>query len=97
MKLQKNLKSNLIKKIILKKNSSCSSTCSSFYSLFFPFFPNQTQQPRTQTHHKNTKEKEKRKQIIISDSFIPEPELSHSFPTRITLSNSRPKQHDHSK
>ena len=32
---------------------SCSSTCSSFYNLFFIFFPNQTQQPRTQIHHKN--------------------------------------------
>ena len=65
--------------------------------MFFIFFPNQTQQPRTQTHHKNTKEKEKKKQIIISDSFIVEPELSHSFPMRTTLSVSRPKQYDHSK
>ena len=62
--------------------------------MFFLFFPNQTQQPRTQTHHKNTKEKEKKKQIIISDSFIVEPELSHSFPMRTTLSVSRLKQHD---
>ena len=44
-----------------QKISSCSSTCSSFYSLFFP---NRTQHPRTQTHHKNTKEK--KKQTIIS-------------------------------
>ena len=44
-----------------QKISSCSSTCSSFYSLFSP---NQTQHPRTETHHKKTKEK--KKQIIIS-------------------------------
>ena len=25
-----------------------------FFNLFFIFFPNQTQQPRIQTHHKNT-------------------------------------------
>ena len=25
-----------------------------FFSLFFMFFTNQTMQPRTQTHHKNT-------------------------------------------
>ena len=78
-----------------KKISSCSSTCSTFYSLFFLFFPNQTQHLRTQTHHKNTKEK--KKQIIISHSFIDEPKLSHSFPTRTTISVSRPKEHDHSK
>ena len=29
--------------------------------------------------------------------FIDEPEFSHSFPTRTTLSILRPKQHDHSK
>ena len=75
-----------------QKISSCSSTCSSFNSLFFP---NQTQHPRTQTYHKNTKEKQK--QIIISHSFIDEPEFSHSFPTRTTLSVLRPKQHEHSK
>ena len=72
-----------------KKISSCSSTCSSFYNLFFL---NQTQHPRTQTHHKSTKEK--KKQIIISHSLIDEPEFSHSFLTRTTLSVSRPKQHD---
>ena len=38
--------------------------------------------------------KEKKKQIIISHSFIVEPELSHSSPTRTTLSVLRPKQHD---
>ena len=75
-----------------QKISSCSSTCSSFYNLFFP---NQTQHPRTQTHHNNTKEK--KKQIIISHSFIDEPKFSRSFPTRTTLSVSRSKQHDHSK
>ena len=72
--------------------TTCSSTCSSFYNLFFP---NKTQHPRTQTHHKNTKEK--KKQIIISHSFIDEPKFSHSFLTRTTLSVSRSKQHDHSK
>ena len=46
-------------------------------------------------NHMNTKEK--KKQIIISHSFIDEPEFSHSFPTRTTLSISIPKQHDHSK
>ena len=33
----------------------------------------------------------------LSHSFIDELEFSHSFPTRTTLSVSRPKQHDHSK
>ena len=83
------------KEIEIKKIPSCSSTCSTFYSLFFPFFPNQTQHLRTQTHHKNTKEN--KKQIIISHSFIDEPKLSHSFPTRTTILVSRPKEHDHSK
>ena len=41
--------------------------------------------------------KKRKKQIIISHSFIDEPKFSHSFPTRTTLSISRPKQHDHSK
>ena len=39
----KNLKSNLI---FLKKFL--------MFFMFFIFFSNQTQQPRTQTHHKNT-------------------------------------------
>ena len=44
---------------------------------------------------KEKKRKEKNK--LSSLTFIVEPELSHSFPTKTTLSVSRPKQNDHLK
>ena len=65
-----------------------------FFMFFNLFFLNQTQHPRTQTHHKNTKEKKTNYHLSL---FIDELEFSHSFPTRTTLLVSRPKQHDHSK